>query len=1039
MVKNAFMKNIFREIKSSLGRYFAMLLIIALGVGFFAGLRLSEPRMRATAVNYFDEYSMYDYRLISTLGFTDEDVESFSSVDGIIANGAYTVDFMVSISDGENIVLRSHSITPDMNKSKLLAGRFPENSGECILDGRYFTEEDIGSYITLSSENSDEIKNTLKYDRYLITGIVSNPYYLNYERGTTSVGTGTVAAYVYIPADGFVSDVWHEIFLKAEISADAYSSDYDKELKKYTDTVDNLLSERGNIRYEKIKTDAEKEISDAEKELSERNDEYESEKSKVEKELSDSLKKLRDSESEIALAKDNIELKEKEISDAEKEISSGLEAIESSKKELEERKNTTYFALNEKEAELYENKSSLEQAIAYYTSVGNTSELQILQAKLSAVNAGLEKIAENRAAVDGMFTAAEKEIKENERFISEKKDKISSGREEIEKAKKEISINENKIKDGYSEYYSGKKEAEIEFEEALKKIDEARTEIDDAKEELSKLSKPSLYLFDRSSNIGYVCFENDSSIIKSISLVFPMFFLLIAILVCMTTMTRMVDECRGQIGIFKALGYSNFKIQQKFIIYSGSAAFVGWLLGFFVGTIAIPELIWKVYGIMYNFADLIYVFDWPMFIICLAAAMLCSCGAAYIACGSELRPLPANLIRPKTPKEGKKTWLEHIPFIWKHLGFLKKVSARNIFRYKSRLFMMVLGIGGCTALLITGFGIRDSIKDVVSFQFEEIMTYDYSVSVSDGNIDDVSEKISSIGGVESFLQIYAGSDDLIFGENQKNVNLLVAENDNFDKFIYFGFNKDEIPFPSENEIIVSTGIADSLNVKVGDKVTLRDGDYNEIILTVSGIFDNYIYNYAVISEETFENGFRRDLKANSIYVKVNKDADVRQISALISDIDGVVNITVNEDLITRMGSTMSSINYIVLLVLVCAAALAFIVIYNLTNINIEERIREIATIKVLGFRKKEVSEYVMREIVVLTSIGAVVGLPLGKILHSFVMSCIKVDLVTFQNKITLLSYVLSLVLTFVFAFIINIFMAKHLDKIDMASSLKSIE
>ena len=350
---------------------------------------------------------------------------------------------------------------------------------------------------------------------------------------------------------------------------------------------------------------------------------------------------------------------------------------------------------------------------------------------------------------------------------------------------------------------------------------------------------------------------------------------------------------------------------------------------------------------------------------------------------------------------------------------------------------MIVGIGGCTALLITGFGIRDSIKDVAALQFNEIMRYDISLSVSDGK--KAYSNVSSVDGTEKVLKVLSEADDAIKDSEQKSINLLVSENGNFDGFVSFALNGKPVSEPKEGETIISTSVASVLSAKVGDEITLRNGNYNEIKVKVSGIFDNYLYNYAVISAETYSSGFGKEPEINTLYVNVSENADIRDVSAKVGSCDGVTAVTVNKDLVTRVSSTMNSLNYIVLLVLVCAAALAFIVIYNLTNINIEERIREIATIKVLGFRKREVSAYVMREIVVLTAFGAVIGLPAGKLLHTFVMSCINVDQVTFQNKITPLSYILSLALTFVFALTVNIFMSKRLDKIDMATSLKSIE
>lgn len=1038
MVKSSFAKNTFREIKSSLGRYFAILLIIALGVGFFAGLRMTEPDMKKTAVKYLAEHKMYDYRLISTLGFTGEDVSAFASLDGVTAEGTYTVDFIAEVADGGEKVYRAETVTEGVNKLNIVSGRAPENGNECVIDARYYSSDMIGKYIEVSDQNDGDVFETLKYDRYLIVGTALTPIYLNYEIGSTTVGSGTVSAFLFIPPDGFESEYYHGIYLLTDIKADAYSDEYDDLLeKKWHDKIENLLNERGDVRYEKIVSDAEEKIADGEKTLAENEEKYLSEKADAEKKLSDALKEITDGEKTLADGKAELEKKKKELSDGEKAIAEATGKLTSSKKELADKKASAEEEFAAKREELSSQKTAAEQAVAYYTAIGDSENAAYYTAVLSQINAGLETLTQTETETNKQFAAAEIEIAKNEKTLAGKQVEITAGKAEIKKAESEIAKNEKTLADGKNEYEKNKKEAEEKFADAEKEINDAKADIKQAKEDLSKVEKPTLYQLDRNANIGYACYENDSNIVEQISVVFPVFFLLVAILVCMTTMTRMVDECRGQIGVFKALGYSNARIQSKFLVYSGSAALLGWLIGYFAGTLIIPEIIWSVYNIMYDFAPLEHVFDPIMFILCLAAALLCSCGAAYATCLSELRPVPAALIRPKTAKEGKKVWIEKIPFIWKRLDFLKKVSARNIFRYKNRLFMMIVGIGGCTALLITGFGIRDSIKDVAALQFNEIMQYDISLSVSDGK--KAYSNVSSVDGAEKVLKVLSEADDAIKDSEQKSINLLVSENGNFDGFVSFALNGKPVSEPKKGEAIISTSVASVLSAKVGDEITLRNGNYNEIKVKVSGIFDNYLYNYAVISAETYSSGFGKEPEINTLYVNVSENADIRDVSAKVGSCDGVTAVTVNKDLVTRVSSTMNSLNYIVLLVLVCAAALAFIVIYNLTNINIEERIREIATIKVLGFRKREVSAYVMREIVVLTAFGAVIGLPAGKLLHTFVMSCINVDQVTFQNKITPLSYILSLALTFVFALTVNIFMSKRLDKIDMATSLKSIE
>ncbi len=561
---------------------------------------------------------------------------------------------------------------------------------------------------------------------------------------------------------------------------------------------------------------------------------------------------------------------------------------------------------------------------------------------------------------------------------------------------------------------------------------------------IAAIRKPGTYVLGRDTNVGYTLFENDSGIVEGIANVFPVFFFLVAALVCMTTMNRMVEEQRTQIGVLKALGYENGSIMGKYLFYSGSAALGGCVAGYFLGIIIFPLVIWQAYGMMYRLGDIVFVFDWGAALLCLTASLLCSMGTTWISCRHELKAPAAGLMRPKAPKAGKRILLERMGLIWNRLEFLHKVSIRNIFRYKKRLFMMVMGIGGCTALLVTGLGVRDSVTDIADLQYEEIQTYQLNVTLEDqtGEGKNLSRELSDIldyyGGTYTYA--FETALNLQSAGEIKSVNLIVADNQaQFGEFIDLHTSAGEkIPYPGPGQVVISNKLAEQFRLKIGDTVRLLGEDRKELSAVISGICENYIFNYAYMDRETYEKAMG-GVTFQNLYVNLPEDTDVYEVSAAIMNTGNVASVQVNADMLVRFSSMMSSMNYIVFLVIGCAGALAFIVLYNLNNINITERIREIATIKVLGFYRNETSSYVFRENTVLTAIGCGLGLLLGKLLHIYVMQEVDIDMISFDVHVTVLSYLLSVALTFAFTWAVNRIMSGKLDRINMAESLKSVD
>lgn len=1000
-MKSMMKKTTLREIRESLGRYLAIMAIVALGVGLFAGLKITKTVMVGSADAFWQAQQLYDYRLVSTLGFEEEDVQALAQKADVRAvQGAMEADVLYTDEQGNDKVLKAHSILENINMLETVAGRLPESDTECVVDDHLYGEEVIGSKIVLSGDNDQDDLDSFRYTEYTIVGTVRSPLYVQFERGTTSLGNGSVSGFVYLLPEGFATDYYTDIYVKFEEDAQVYSDEYDAYMDEREAQWETYCEEQGERRYQSIMTEAEEELADAEQELAD-------EKAEAEVELADAKQELTDAEKEIADG-------EKKLEDGEQELADNKEVIAQKERELADAR----AALEAQEAEL----ASQEEALAGMMQ-GQAAGMQY-QMPADMARQQLE--------------AGKAQIEEGEAELRKARGQIRDAGEEIEESRQELADARQEVEDGWQEY----NDAKAEFDE---KIADAEQKLADARAKIADIEKPDTYVLGRETNTGYVCFESDSSIVEGIANVFPVFFFLVAALVCMTTMNRMVEEQRTQIGVLKALGYGEARIMGKYLFYSGSAAFTGCVAGYLAGIRLFPLVIWQAYGVMYRFGGIVYAFDWATAVLCLAVSLLCSMGTTWASCRHELREVAAELMRPKSPKAGKRIFLEWIPFIWNRMKFLHKVSVRNIIRYKRRFLMMVIGISGCTALLLTGFAIRDSVTTVADRQFEEIQTYAVGVTLKDGvTKEDLSlleelDQIVADNGGDYGLAVET-SMDLETADGIKSVKLIAAaEPESFGA--YFDLHTpagEPIAYPQAGEVVICNKLSERYRIRAGDTITLFNEDREELQAVVSGVCENYIYNYVYVNEETYrkatgETGYQ------SAYVNLPEEADVYVVGASLMKAEHVTAVAVNRDMLLRVSRMMTSMNYIVFVIIACAGALAFIVLYNLNNINITERIREIATIKVLGFYKKETATYVFRENTVLTGIGCAVGLVLGRLLHIYVMHEVDIDMMSFDVHVEPVSYLLSILLTFVFTWLINRIMSGKLDKINMAESLKSVD
>lgn len=1166
MKKSMMWTSTLREIRQSLGRYLAILGIVALGVGFFAGIKVTKPAMIKTADAYFSDTYLYDFRLISTLGFDEKNLENIRGRNDVKSvQGAYSFDVLCqSGGDGNVNVIKAHSITTGVNELKILHGRLPVSDNECVVDSSMYSHKYVGKKIKLSDTNKEEDLEHFTYKEYKIVGIVESPLYAQFERGSSALGNGKVGGFIYLLPEGFQSDAYTEVYVKLNKDFVLYADAYDDFIEEKKKEWETYLEELGALRYENLLAESANKLSDAKKELAEEEEkglqELEDARVKLEEariEIEDGRIQIEEAKEEIKEGKEKLEKEEKKLNDAintiakneklllekEAELEDGIRQWEEGNKELAEalkqweEGNATIAdqesqlvageqQLAEKEAELIageeqfatmekfvtEGLAAVEQEEAALTAreqewkdtmgfvpdyiqeqideereLLNRTKQTLLDSK-AEMDANREQLVEGRRQLE----VAKEQLKNGRRQLEEAKKQMNDGKVQLDAGDKELDTAWAEIKDGRKQISEGRKEllaARQEVEDGKRKLEEAKEElargeaeleekelelldgekeyqdglkeyedgritfeeeiadavqkIKEGEEELAEIELPQQYLLGRDTNMGYVLFQSDSDIVENVSTVFPVFFFLVAALVCMTTMSRMIEEQRTQIGTLKALGYGYGTIMGKYMFYSGSAAVIGCVGGYLIGIILFPFVIWECYGMMYDMGSLKFVFEWKLACISLVVSLLCSVGTTWYSCRRELNEMAAQLMRPKTPQAGKRILLERIPFIWNRLKFLQKVSIRNVFRYKKRFFMMVLGISGCAALVLAAFGIKDSIADVMKMQYEEIQVFDMSVMTKDSMDEEHMKAIDECLKDTAFEYglIQESSMELITEEMTKDISLIVFEKqDGFEHFIdMHTMDGDAISMPDYGEAVITYKIADRFEFKVGDVITLRDEDYRDFEVTVSGIMQNFVGNYLYVNPGTYESQLGEKPEYKTLYLNVKEGTDMHQLSADLMKLDSVTSVTINEVERQRFEVMMSTLDYIVILVLVCAAALAFIVIYNLTNINITERVREIATIKVLGFYKKETATYVFRENIMLAFVGALVGLGLGKILHTFIMECIQVDMVCFDIRIKAVSYLYSVLLTLFFALCVNKLMEGKLEKISMTESLKSVD
>lgn len=1067
-MKSALLKDIIREIRRTKSRFFSIFAIIALGAGFFSGLKAACPDMLATQEAYFRDNNLMDIHLLSTYGFDDGDMDAIRKVEGIRGiYPTYSKDVFVKNDRNANLIAKMIAL-PDgtsaeyadktINEPVVLKGRLPQSANECVVEkhAQLRTTFDVGDTVSVyTTDSSDPLSDSLVRESWTVVGIVMNPRYISYERGNTTIGDGSIDTYIMIPESNFCYEVYTDVFITMEntLQFGAFDDGYWSVLDKDAEEFEAVAAVRKEERFAEIKDEAEKQLSEAKQKLADGEKEANEKLSEAKAALDDAYNKLTKGEKEL---KDGW----KQYNDGRKEYNDGKKEFDEKIADAERQIEDAEKQLNEGCAAYAEGVRRMAAAVGIPVTDASDEYLEEqLRAKIGeikmAIDAGmgspetesLLRMLEGTLAQKDVLDEAGRQLNDNKVWFEYEKEqgqkKLDEASAELKKAYKKLKDSEQQLADGRAEYNDGVAEYEDAKAESDKKIADAKQEILDAEKEITKLKKPTWYVFTRKDNPGFSTYESDAYRIESVCKIFPVFFFLVAILVCLTTMTRMVEEERTQIGTLKALGYSKAAIAAKFIVYSALASLSGSVVGIAAGSFIFPTVIYSAYEMLYKTPSLKLQpmpLVWLLVTLC---ALVCTTAAALMACMAELRSNPAALMRPKAPKAGKRVLLEKIPFIWKRLSFTRKVTVRNLFRYKKRIFMTILGIAGCTALTMAGFGIYSSISVILDKQYSEIFNYDLIVvldsDAGEYTLENVDKALEADENAKENVELYMKS--ISYG-GIGDTSLIVPRDS--EKFADVVKLKDRVTgehFALDDDgVVITERFSELSGLSAGDTFTFTCGD-EEITAKITAVTENYTLHFVYMTEGLYQKLCGAKPAYNTYFTVMSDTGDEAQneLGEKLMSMDGVQALSFVKDTRESFGNTVKNLNYVVILIIVSAAMLAFVVLYNLTNINITERIREIATIKVLGFYDSEVSAYVFRENVLLSIMGDAIGLGLGVWLHKFVIQVAQTDSVMFGRTLPFWCFAAAFVLTLIFALLVDFIMHFRLKKISMVESLKSVE
>lgn len=1108
---HALFTEITRTIKGSLARFLAIAGIVALGCGFFAGLKMASPDMQEAAHTFYANQHLYNLRVISTLGLSEKDVSALASVEGVEAvMPSRTVDVMATLTSSQSTARVSSFRPGELNQPIVVEGRLPQGPYECVMsaDPKKRADISLGQQIELP-DTSNGVH--LKGGSYTVVGFVNAPTYPYVSNfGTTSLGNGIVQQFVYVTEDAFADDdPYTEVYVTVQ-GATRYksgSSAYQSAVDSVAERITQMNPSLAALRLQELKDDAQTQVDEARQKL-------EQSRQEAADKLGDAQKKLDDAEAQISAQQQKLDdgqkqydtgrqqltasrySAEQQFAQAEAQITASEAQIAQGTAELsagEAQYQAGLAAFNAGQATFAQQKSAfeagrdaflaglaaqgitastLEEAQQQLSALGlPTSQVDALlatQAQISAAEAELasqqQALAAAREELDqrtAQLHEAESQVAQARQDLAEARlataDQLSAAQDKLAASLSRLNAGQTALQNAEAQTNEGRQSLEEQRAEVEKQLADGQAKIDEAQKKIDELKEPDVYVLDRTKEIGVAAYQADSERINDIANVFPLMFFLVAALVSLTSMTRMVSEERTLIGVHKALGYSTVQIAAKYLLYALLASLLGAVIGIACLSQVLPGVIISAYGSIYTIPN-----GGAPYPIQLDSALLSGLSGIGItllstmaAVLSSLKEEPSSLMLPKAPKAGSKILLERFEPLWSRLSFSWKVTIRNLVRYKRRLIMTLVGIAGCTALLLVAFGLRDSISDIIDNQWPAISHYDYIVGmtpdVSSEEADQINAELNQVGATN--IHRITRENVLLESPTQKAGSLTrttIMTSNSLQDLTGLATLRNRLSGQAielrEDSVVITEKLAKRLGVGVGDTIQVYAQDRignasgEPSTLTITGVAENYVGSYLYVGPSAWHSLGIQDDATDGWYATLPENQTTRDAfgEKLINQA-GVATVDDVNEAIHTYKESLAVVNRVVAILIVAAALLAFIVLYNLTNINIEERIREIASLKVLGFTRHEVDAYVFREIALLAVFGALFGLVLGTYLEGFVVQTAEIDLVMFGRAIHAPSYWFAFGLTLVFSLLVYVAMRPKLKNIDMVESLKSVE
>ena len=1132
-MKNRIITLSLREIKSSYKRFLSLMLMSFLGVAVFIGLRSANNVLISSLDKYYDVHDLYDIKIVSTLGLTDDDIEAIRKLDSTLkVIGIHSKD--VYFHNGDNtLVIRIFEDRDDINSAALEEGRMPITKDEIAVEYTFLDRCNlkIGDVITIKDEDD-----TLRESKLKIVGTVTSPLYIlnsspSTDRGSTTLGSGQVTFYTYGSKYLFKADYYSEVYVTVKDAKEKItnSKEYNELIDKTVEDINSIKEVREKARYDSLYNELVKEVDKNEKKGRNELNKAKSELDRFKSELDKGSSRLTQAKRDIENGKKDLEKASSLIKKGKEDIKNGEAALNKAKKELASAESEINAKLKKYHLTLddvvvlkdilygnevsrdkikkivrqqnlfhhrdiekfidyvYDNNyySRLKELINTGTEYAKERVIEIIpkdyedydevvnyirNLKCSEIrDKVIERLIDTNSirtirnripkntknydriitfldkyidTVDNIkllfnsaskFDEAKKELANKEMQLNNAKNELIQGEKSYEYNKKKIADAEVALKDGQIEYNKNLKLYNSYYNTYFRNKTSFEKQIANARRDINSLQIATWYVDSRLNNSDYSGFINIGDSVDNLAKAFPTVFFVVAIFMSIMSMSRMALEDREEIGSLKAMGFSSTHIIVKYIVYSVVATLIGGILGSIFGFYFLTWFVWRIYGILYRILEFEYYYDFSHVIIGILIAILCIGGTSSLTVIGILREKPSELLRPKAPTIGKKIIFEYLPF-WNKISFSNKVTIRNICRYKKRVIMTIVGIVGCTILMITGYGIKDSITGIASKQFNEVINYDDLVFVKEN-----SKELDSILN-DSHIKYKAKYRLSQVTVGTTNVNLQAVENVKDYMNIFKGKStvtgKDVTI--TKGKVIVSDKLARIHKLKVGSKIKFSDVKNKTYEVEISDIFENYVASYIIMDYETYEdviNGYM----TNSVYIKLD---DLKNEEAFLKNIlksEDVLTVQSLSSITTMVNNMLVSLDKVVVILIVLSGALSFVVLYNLSYINISERRREIATLKVLGFYNTEVDNYIIKENFIITVIGILIGLLICKPFVNFIVDSIEIDLVKFIHHINIESYLLSFMFLTIFTLIVSFIIHFALKKIDMIESLKSVE